>query len=326
MPLPLRVTLAVSISVALWFALQMVISILNRRNATTVALAEALIEEQSRATKRPPLRARVANAAAARGWTGMLTPIVTAATFLWGVISLAGTLVTGNRLLSMFLALPATGAVVWMAGSVIAQKRKAAFDRQLLAVLNLVSEQLTSGGVPVNVSLQQVTAVVDEPMRSELRDALDEAAATKKLIPALRNLAARYPSRAFDLFLTALEIDEATGGAVAPALRQAADSLQKDFELAQEANAEIAQTRIEFVGILVIMGFIAMFMFTTSPAETRAAYATPFAMVVIGAALVNFAIGVLRATNMFRQASGQAPRKLDRVLRKRRQGAEEVSA
>lgn len=322
MPFPLRLLLAVAVATSVWFALQYLVSVLSRRHATTVERAAALIEEQSRQTKRPPLRARLANAAAARGWTGMLTPLAIAAAFLWGVITLIGTLITGNRLVSMLLAVPAAAAVVWLTGSVAAQKRKAAFDRQLLAVLTLVAEQLTSGGVPVSTSLQQVTALVDDPMRSELRDALDEAAATKQLIPALRGMAERYPSRAFDLFLTALEIDETAGGSIAPALRQAADSLQKDFELSQEANAEIAQARFEFIGILVIMGFIALFMFTTSPPETRAAYGTPFAFLVIGAALVNFAIGIFRATNMFRQASGQAPRKLDRVRRNKRHGGE----
>ena len=320
MPFLLRLALAMSVGVAVWFAIQGVVSVLTRRSAGAVALAEALIEEESRRKRQAPLSARVRNALAARGWTGMATPLLLAAAFLWGLFSVVLLFFTGNRLLSVLLAAVGCAAVLWVVGGVVATQRKSAFDRQLVGVLSLAATQLAAGN-PIQRSLQQATLTIGEPLRGELTRALDEAAATKDLIGALRQLAVRYPSRAFDLFLTALEIDRDAGGRIEPALRQAAEGLQQDFELAQEANAEISQAKIEYVGIMVIMGFIAVAMIGGTDSSVRSAYFEPVSLILLALGAANFAWGVLRAQSMFRKASGHRARKLDRVDRRRRKEA-----
>jgi tight adherence protein B len=328
MPTPYRIALGLLAAGAVWLIAQLAVSILTRRTAPVTVLAEAQREEQERALRRPSLKARITNAAAQAGWTGMLAPLAVFTGLLWGIISLAGIVLTQRALWSMIAAVPMSVGAVWLIGSVVASKRKARFDQQLLNVLTLTSASIEAGSSLLK-SLGAATAASEEPLRTEMQAALDEAAVTGDLPEALTELSHQYPSRAFDMFLLALAINRADTARVGPALRQAADSLRKDFELAQEATAEIATAKTEFVGILGIMAFIAFSMLAGGDATTHAAYFTPIGFVLLAVGVANMMFGIFRAQNTFRVAGGQRPRPLPSIPKKvrgRGKDAEEVQS
>ena len=198
--------------------------------------------------------------------------------------------------------LPLCVGVVFLVVSRVASRRQLAFQRQLMPALGMLAAQIEAGN-GAERALEQILPALEDPLGAELAAALSSTV-TMELVPALEEVARRYPSRAFTLFLAALEVDRLQGGALAPALREASAMLQRQFELSQEAQAEVSQAKMEFYAVGGIVGIIAMTLLSSGDPNVRGAYFSSTGLLGIGVAAVLVLTGIWRASRILKIAKG----------------------
>lgn len=275
------------------------------KNATNIQRANARIEEARRRDERGRLRDRLTLALARRGYQGELTPAVIAAGYLYVLCALLLRLVGVGGLVGALGALPvATLAAFGILGQLAARRRRL-FRRQLLQALTLLAGQIEAGSGPQR-ALEQIIPSLQDPLGAELAGVMNATVASKDLVGAMRDLYTRYPSRAFAMFVAALEIDKMQGGSLAPALRQAADILDREFSLGEETRAEISQTRGEFFAMLGILALIAVSMIAGGDETAKAAYRSPLGLIGIVGGGAWAGLGVWMMLRLLNKAKGDA--------------------
>lgn len=194
---------------------------------------------------------------------------------------------------------------VWVNLLRLAQSRRRAFNRQFIDAMKLVANQLSAGSGPQR-AIEQIIPSLSEPLRSELSAAMDSALISRTMVSALAELQTRYPSDAFKLFVTALELnrDANSGGRLEPTIRRAAEVMLRNYELGNEAVTEIAQVRAEFWGVLGIICLIGLFLFHSSSLGAHAAYTSVGGIIVLSLAAGWAALGTLFTMRMFSKARG----------------------
>lgn len=281
-----------------WAQLRKTYTSLTQIEQMQVKLEEAR-QRETQLTWRQKLTAELVR----NGYKGDLFPFVAAMGFLYLAVVLVLRVLGLSDILGIAVGVPVSAGAVWLGAQWLATRRRRKFNRQLLQMLELVAGQI-EGGVGAQKALTAVVPNMQEPLRSEMTAVLDAQAASKDLISGVRALAARYPSRAFDMFISALEIDQAEGHAIGPALHQAAEILARDFELSAEASAEISQTKMEFFSVLGVLGLICARLILGGDDTAKEAYFSPVGTLFLlgGAAIV--AWGVVRALRLLNKARG----------------------
>lgn len=273
------------------------------RNMTAIERANAQIEEAKRKENRPKPKDRLRRELTARGYTGDLTPVLAGMTFLYLVLVLALRMIGLPDLVGVLVALPLSVAAAVFGLNTMVTRRRRKFNQQLLQALTLLAAQVEAGN-GAQRAIEQIIPSLQDPLRSELSAAMDATVASKDLVASMRDLEARYSSRAFQMFIAALEIDQAKGGRLEPALRQAAATLQRDFDLSKEAVSEISQTKMEFVSIVGIISVITVTMVLSGGDSSVEAFTNPFGIIVSTVALANFGLGIYRSLKIFGKARG----------------------
>jgi tight adherence protein B len=232
-----------------------------------------------------------------------LFPFFAAAGFLY-LCAVVPLRFTGLPQVATFIgALPLSCAIAWTLVTVRSQRRRAACNKLLVDLRELVTGQV-QGGVGAERALMIVVPQMPEPIREEMARALASGQAGKDLVGSMRELAGRYPSRAFDMFIAAMEIDRAEGQAIGPALRQASDMLRRDFALAAEARAEISQTKFEFLAVAGLVIALCLYLVLGGSSETRDAFRTMGGVIALTLAGVNLAGGGFRFFRMMAKIKG----------------------
>lgn len=278
----------------------------SRRSMSQVEIKrielDAARERAERLTLRQTIHARVR----ALGYDGDLFPVAAGLAFLYLAVTVAVSMTPAPPWVAYAVGLPLSFLIVVGITKSVATRKHKKFNGQLVELLELVAGQI-EGGTGAQRALTIVVPTMQEPLRSEMSHVLDVQIATKDLIGAMRELAGRYPSRAFELFISALEIDRADGHAIGPALRQAAGLLNDDFKLRSEALAEVAQQRGEFFIILGILGALGAYMIFGGDTDRAKAYMSPFGLIALSAALGNVGVGVWRMLSVLRKLQGDEP-------------------
>jgi Flp pilus assembly protein TadB len=295
--------IALACGAAAYFAVSYILTKLsyNKMSKSRLQMAYMAIEEAEKGSG-PSIQERLASRLVIAGWYGGLAPIVTATGFLYAACVLAMYLVGFNQVLGIFVAVPACAGVVSVIVMRISARRQLAFQRQLMSALGMLAAQIEAGN-GAERALEQILPSLEDPLGAELHGAL-ASTVTVELVTALQEVSKRYPSRAFTLFLAALEVDRLQGGALAPALREASSMLQRQFELSQEAQAEVSQAKVEFYTVGGIVLMIAATLLTAKDEAIRGAYFSPVGMVGLGFGFALAGFGVIRAMRVLRQAKG----------------------
>lgn len=317
-----RFVAALAAGAAVFFTYQAAIYLMLRVRAPRVALAQADMASGPNPFTRTSVKRKLTNYLAVRGYKGNLAPVGLAGLFVVAVVAMALNLLGISGILAVIGSVIGSAALVWVVSGSVMGRRKAAFDRQLLQAISMLVGQVESG-TSVDKGLRIVANASSEPLRSEFLAADAVASATRDLPGALLAVQERYPSRAMKLFITAIEMTDKEGAAVAPALRNAAAILRKDFELSSEARAEVAQSRYEYYGILGIVGFIAWMMIFGNEG-TSEAYQSLLGVIVIAVGLGWMGIGSMRISAMLRKAERGDDAKLSSKMR--RKGPESAAA
>lgn len=296
------VTLAVG--AATYFGVSWLVMARQYRSMTRIEQREAIIKEQAKEQDKKPLPDRVRLWLNKNGWNSQdLTPPIALIAFLYLGVTGAAVGIGLNTFFAPLLALPASVGIVATYLGRNAARRRLAFNRQLFHALQLVAGQIEAGS-GAQRALEQITPNLQDPLRSELTATLNKTVASKDLIAAMRELEERYPSRALTIFINALEIDRDKGGSIAPALREAADVLQADFELSAEAKSELATTKAEFYGVIGVIGTIIAFVYAQLDPSTYELYLSPLGIALQIAAGGWFALGVTIFLRTINRAGG----------------------
>jgi tight adherence protein B len=254
--------------------------------------------------ERLSFRERIKRTAGQYGWRGDLTLLVFGLLFFYVLIIAALTLVGISGWIAPIVAVPTAVLIVLWSASSNTQRRRAAFDRQLVQALDLLVSQLQSG-TSAGLALERIVPNLPDPLRSEFDDALARNRASMELSEAIAEVAERYPSRAMHMLVAAIRIDEKRGAKMSAALEQAANSVRRDFELRAESEAEVAQERMQFFGIVGIVGGIAVYLLARGSVDQREALLSPTGLVLFGLAATNFVFGIIRVMRMLAKAKGE---------------------
>ena len=296
---------ALTLSVSVFLIFQ---AIVIRRRASSMSEVERtnlLIEQAVRSHNNQSRSERLRVFLTGQGFRG--DPVVffafAAAVYLLVVVALR--LFGASVPAAIFLAVP-TGL---LAGKIVAirmtARAKAAFDRDLAGVLSSRANGVKGGGALTPTLLAAVSERSD-PLRFEMTRALQALQANPNLtlVEVMAELRRRYPSRAMNLFIASLDLSERYGTGVTDALLEAADSLNRDFELAAEAQAEISQARSEFFGVLAVLAFIAATSFSNDSLTVAELAARPGMALALVLAVGWFGLGLVLTNRIFTKVKG----------------------
>ncbi len=296
------VLIALSIAFTFFFVVTYVQNSRKLSTMTAIERANARIEEGRREELKKPLLVQLKIYIARTGFTGDVE------VFIAGLLvtSLAVTTILVAlgipQVVSLILAVPTITLLGLWGSLIVGTRRQKSFNQQLVQALNLIAAAV-EGGNGVNRAIESVIPTLNDPLRRELINVMEATQASKSIVEPLKDLVERYPSKGLEMLLAALEIDAEKGGKIEPALRQAAQSLQRDFELRAEAAAELSQTRSEFFTIIAIMMFIIITMVATGGEEVISSYTSPIGIVALLLFGINFFFGIVRALRLLQSST-----------------------
>lgn len=222
--------------------------------------------------------------------------IAVAAAFAGGVAAGLGLLT------AVVVSLPISFLIVLFMAKRTTRMRKTRFERQLMTAMALIATQLEAGG-GLKRSFERVIEVVEDPLQGEMITLLNQVESGSTMVEATIEMGRQFPSSAMKLFVAALEADAASpGGRLAPVLQSIGSGLEKQFELRAEAEAEIAQSKYQFYGIVGGLTVIGLLMFNMGGAQTRSAFMSPVGLLIMIPILSNAVFGVWRIMRMFNVA------------------------
>lgn len=261
------------------------------------------IDYESRKLDRTSLVQTIKRRASDSGWDGDSAPLVLFAAVLYLLVYVVLGVVGLKPVVGALAAFPGSIVVVWFFRASAIGKRRRAFNRQLMQALDLFAAQLKGGLSPVR-AIEQVLPSLPQPLRGEFGLALEQHRAAKSLGDALSEIQVRYPSRAMQMLVVTVRIDEERGGKMADALEQAAENVRRDFELGAEAQAELSQEKSQFYGIIIILALFTFLTLGRADPTAKAAYLSPSGLAVIVVAVSNAAFGIFRVLRVFAKAKG----------------------
>lgn len=298
---PIILAFGLLASGAMFFLLVWLRELRSFRSMNRLEQLSAQIEYERRQLDKQSVSTRVDSLTIAWGLQGLWGPALGIVTVLYLSFAAGLALLGVGDLVGAFVALPVSIMSGFLAMRSSRNREEIRFRRQLLQAFGIIASQIEAGD-SINRALDKTVLMIEDPLRRELASALAGMVGTTSLTGALAPLGQKYPSRAMDLFLAALEIDETMGAKLAPTLRQAQASLERQFDLAAEATAEISQARSEFIGITVVMAMVALGMFFAAEGVARDAYLSPLGISLLGATILNYIFGVLRTLRIFSKA------------------------
>jgi Flp pilus assembly protein TadB len=262
------------------------------------------IDYQASLSNRQSLAAKIKRVFSDYGWEGDVTPLLMVSGVLYLVMVSVLSIIGIQGVPRAILALPASLLIVGGISASAANKKKRLFNKQLMQALDLFAAQLKSGLSSVR-AMEQTLPSLPQPLRGELAVALEKYRASAKLGDALAEVQERFPSRAMQMLVVSVRIDEERGGRMADALEQAADNVRKDFELGAEAQAELAQEKAQFYGIVFILGMFAYVTLARADENTIKSFTTMPGSAIIFIAAANALFGIFRTLRVFSKAKGE---------------------
>jgi Flp pilus assembly protein TadB len=296
----LMIVAALAAGGAVYFSIEWIGSILRRRNLTYLERTALEVDATAYRDSRTSLKDRLRILVREVGWNNDLFVPLVAITFVYLLVASALRLGGLGPATAPAVALPLAALAVRQIIATLKVRRRRTFNRQLVQALELLAGQMEAGN-GVQRALEMLTPTMADPLRSEFEAALEATVASKDLVEALRDVGTRYPSRALNLFIAALDIERNTAGQLGRPVREAANLLRNEFELTAELKAETAQQRMAaWVMVLGIGGISAMLLLGLD----RSAFATPVGLGALGLASANFVFGITRIMGMIRSIEG----------------------
>ena len=164
------------------------------------------------------------------------------------------------------------------------KKRNKAFIKLFPEAIDMIVRSVKSGH-PLNTALRMIADNMEDPVRSEFRQLVNEIAYGRPLVEALRRLAKRVDEQDVHFFVVVLAVQQETGGNLAEILKNLSNVIRGRKRLQQKIQAMTSEGRatLAILGALPVMVFGAI-QFTT-PKYLQPLYDTLVGNIILGAAI-----------------------------------------
>lgn len=146
----------------------------------------------------------------------------------------------------------------------LAGRRRAAFERQLVDLLEGLAGSLQSG-FSLDQGLRLAASQAPDPMRQELGLVLRQAELGAPLEEALEGLAARMPGEDLRLFVSAVSLARELGGGAAETLAQVAQSARRRRDVEGRVLALTAQGRLQGAVLALLPFGVGLALYAIQP-------------------------------------------------------------
>jgi tight adherence protein B len=180
------------------------------------------------------------------------------------------------------------------------EKRREEFVAQLPEVARLLSNS-AAAGLSVRTAVEMAADELDEPAASEMGLVAEELRIGQSVEEALANLERRMPSREVGVLISALVIQQRSGGDLVRALQDMASTLESRRDLRREIRTMMAGSI--YSGYLVggLGAFMILLVNLISPGAIEEITGSPlglFAFIVAGALYVTGYVMIRRVTRI----------------------------
>ncbi len=218
----------------------------------------------------------------------------------WVLIGVAGsaglavllTLLTGNLLIALLIAVPVGWLGMRLIVSVLIRRRRRAFRDQLPDVLQFVSGSIRSG-FSLGQALDAVVREGTQPAAEEFSRALAEARIGLDLEVGLDGVASRMDSVDLRWAVMAIRIQREVGGNLAEILATTVATMRERAYLSRHVRALSAEGRLSGYILIALPLLLGAWLFYTDRAYLSPLYTTPIGLVLLFGSLVLFILGVL---------------------------------
>jgi len=209
-----------------------------------------------------------------------------------GAGSLAGFafgLVVGQLLLAIVLALvvPILGRMVF---SVLAERRRKKFERQLGETLQMMAGSLRAG-----YSLPQAIATVaqeaEEPTSSEFTRVTNEVRVGRALTESLDDVAVRMRNEDFYWVTQAIGINREVGGNLAEVLDNVSATIRGRSEIKRQVASLAADGKLSAIILMLLPFAVSLFLAILSPAYISRLVSSPVGWMMVATGAVMLTIG-----------------------------------
>jgi tight adherence protein B len=217
----------------------------------------------------------------------------------WVLIGVAGsaalaallTLLTGNLLIGLLIAVPVGWIGMRLTVSVRIRRRRAAFHDQLPDVLQFVAGSIRSG-FSLGQALDAMVREGTQPAAGEFFRALAEVRVGVELEVALDGVASRMDSDDLRWAVMAIRIQHEVGGNLAEVLSTTVATMRERAYLHRHVRALSAEGRLSGYILIALPLLMGAWLFFTQRAYLIPLYTTPIGLVLLVGSLLLFVLGV----------------------------------
>jgi tight adherence protein B len=204
----------------------------------------------------------------------------------------AGVAYAGIPLIAAALAgLAIGGAIPYGLVAYLVSDRQKKFSSMFPDAIDLIVRGLKSG-LPATESIRVVGTEIADPVGVEFRHVSDQIKFGMTLPDALWSVAPNIDTAEFRFFIISLTIQQDTGGNLAETLENLANILRrrKQMKLKIKAFSSEAKASAYIIGSLPFVMFAILMMM--NPGYASQLYTDPRGIIMVGAGLTSYAIGI----------------------------------
>lgn len=161
------------------------------------------------------------------------------------------------------------GVIGLVTESVVASRRKARIEEQLIYALEIIAGSLRAGNGLIP-ALRAAHSESREPLRSHLKFVLGQVMIGEDPLQAIQQLSVRVPLDTFRFFTVTLCVHWESGGTVADTLLGIAKVIRDRVELMRRVQAESVEVHASVVSITFVSYLLTYLLWRTDPANMTA--------------------------------------------------------
>lgn len=213
--------------------------------------------------------------------------LVSAAAALLAIVGLALSGVGLGILLAVI-----TPFLAWLSLTVLADRRRAKFDRQLNDNLLLITGGLRAGH-SVLVAIDAAAKETEAPSGEEFARIVNEVRLGRDLDASLTDTASRMKSDDFSWIAQAIQINREVGGDLAEVLDHVAETIRERADIKAQVKALSAEGRISALILLALPFGMILMLSLVNPKYLSILTTSLIGWVMLGAGAVMMIIGTL---------------------------------
>lgn len=170
------------------------------------------------------------------------------------------------------------------------KKRKLKFEEQFIDALEMISNGVRSG-LSLMQALETVVNEMEDPLSYEINLVIQSTRIGVPLATALNNWAERINSPDLDIFVTAVIIQNQTGGNLSEILETLAQTIRERFKIQRQIKTLTAQGIASSYILTGLPVFLITALMFIQPETMRVLYTTTYGLILSGFIIMMITIG-----------------------------------